>query len=664
MIMGFYGYYALYAGNWDYYFSGAWTHEQAQMASLTNPGFYFFGTGMGPPKWLAAPLTIATSVLLAYGLGRLLEGFWAMWRAARGKPLTVEERLHKSFTIAAFIAINSFYYFGGRPNINLLPHFAVAMVDLTVVCSTALWAGRTFWRTSEGFTRESIAGGLRRQLAKLPIDFSTILQGRSVEQLTTDEVYVIAKTLPAMSNDQRRNAYKETLRDAMQRGLAETAAGAAMLEQVRTQMEVSEEEHADLLADLGLEGSLLNPEDMAQQETQWRLDGYRESVNSLVGRLAESGAPLREVLAKSDVRDEIARLQSAYGVTDEEHQFVMEHLVGSEGLLVRKIGAYLVEFERFYAFSAGLAEIMVQSRTIPLLRSLIDARRKDELRKAFKVLAALGDSPEGHTTAAKFAAIAPAACTELLEETRWHDGRDRSWREILAVETTAEFDHQIDAYLSIERNLVVLDMSTEAGRDSVAEVATSWEPIARAAALAVLRDLDKQRAVALARAVVAESGTVDWLLMQTAVTISAGHELTDGPLEVVSRLQSASLFARVPPSLLARLARDAKTIRLSAGDVFCKQGESSSEVFCLSEGDARVTVNGIEVGRVVAGEAVGELSLLTNHPRSATVSAVADGTVVVKIDGPDFERYLERDARYVLRVVSERLVSTLQKLHS
>ena len=664
MILGFYSYYTAYAGNWDYYFSGAWTHEETQLAQLTAPGFYWNGVAMGPPKWLAAPLFIAACVFAAYAVGRVLEGLWVALRAVRQRPLTDEERLHKCYTIAAFIAINCFYFFGGRPNINLLPSFGQTMVDLGIVCTTALWAGRTYSRTSDGFARESVAGGLRRQLGKLPIDFSNVLQGRSIEQLTTDEVYVIAKTLPAMTTDQRRNAYKETLRDAMERGLAETPAGAAMLQQVQEQLEISEDEHEELLADLGMEGALLNPEHIVEQETRWRIDGYRESVTSLVTRLVEGGTPMREVLAKDDVRNEIARLQGAYGVTDEEHQLVMENLSGSQGLLVRKADVIVAELERLDAFGAGLALIEERSPSIPLLRDLIDDRRKEELTRGFKVLSALGGSIDAHMIAAKFAATAPAACAEVLGEVRWHDGRDRSWREILDQGTTAELDLQIDAYLDVERTLAPLDMSTEQGRNAVADVVTNSEPVARAAALAVLRDLDEGRAQKLAREVVAAPETVDWLLTQTALSIAGGRSLTDGPLEVVSRLHTASLFHRVPPSLLARLARDAETFHLAEGDVFCRQGEPSREVFCLCEGEARVFVNDVQVGRVVAGETVGELSLLTNHPRSATVAAAVDGTVVLKIDGHAFERFLERDARDVLRVVSERLVSTLQQLHA
>ena len=37
LVIGYFLYYWLYAGNLDYYFSGAWTHEENQLSTLWNP---------------------------------------------------------------------------------------------------------------------------------------------------------------------------------------------------------------------------------------------------------------------------------------------------------------------------------------------------------------------------------------------------------------------------------------------------------------------------------------------------------------------------------------------------------------------------------------------------------------------------------------------------
>jgi len=40
MVISFYAYYYLYSGNWDYYFSGAWTHEETLLQKLFAPSSY------------------------------------------------------------------------------------------------------------------------------------------------------------------------------------------------------------------------------------------------------------------------------------------------------------------------------------------------------------------------------------------------------------------------------------------------------------------------------------------------------------------------------------------------------------------------------------------------------------------------------------------------
>ena len=42
MVFAYYFYYFFYAGNWNYYFSGAWTHEESQLANIFAPGYYIY----------------------------------------------------------------------------------------------------------------------------------------------------------------------------------------------------------------------------------------------------------------------------------------------------------------------------------------------------------------------------------------------------------------------------------------------------------------------------------------------------------------------------------------------------------------------------------------------------------------------------------------------
>src|SRR5688572_6592532 len=64
IVVAFYTYYFLVAGDWSYYFSGAWTYERDLPAHMFDPGFTF---APAIPRVVAAPLT-----LIAFGLASYL----------------------------------------------------------------------------------------------------------------------------------------------------------------------------------------------------------------------------------------------------------------------------------------------------------------------------------------------------------------------------------------------------------------------------------------------------------------------------------------------------------------------------------------------------------------------------------------------------------------
>jgi hypothetical protein len=85
------------------------------------------------------------------------------------------------------------------------------------------------------------------------------------------------------------------------------------------------------------------------------------------------------------------------------------------------------------------------------------------------------------------------------------------------------------------------------------------------------------------------------------------------------------------------LRPDVRLVRYEAGDVIINQGDQGDEIYELVEGDARADINGITVGIIKAGEFFGEMSLLVQEPRNATVRANRTCCVHI-ISRDDFER--------------------------
>jgi CRP-like cAMP-binding protein len=68
-------------------------------------------------------------------------------------------------------------------------------------------------------------------------------------------------------------------------------------------------------------------------------------------------------------------------------------------------------------------------------------------------------------------------------------------------------------------------------------------------------------------------------------------------------------------------SKDSNTITLAAGDVLFREGDPGESMYVLLEGTVEITINGQTVEKAEAGALLGEIALIENSPRSATVTA-------------------------------------------
>ena len=97
----------------------------------------------------------------------------------------------------------------------------------------------------------------------------------------------------------------------------------------------------------------------------------------------------------------------------------------------------------------------------------------------------------------------------------------------------------------------------------------------------------------------------------------------------LDHLASVSLFSACSQSELTAVARASDEVDLSEGRVLCEQGDIGREAFVILDGTAEVRRNGKKVATLATGACFGELALLDNGPRTATVVATSDLKVLV-----------------------------------
>jgi HEAT repeat protein/ATP/ADP translocase len=95
-------------------------------------------------------------------------------------------------------------------------------------------------------------------------------------------------------------------------------------------------------------------------------------------------------------------------------------------------------------------------------------------------------------------------------------------------------------------------------------------------------------------------------------------------MERVLFLRKVSIFEDLPPGDLKRIAAVAEERAHSDGEVIVAQGEAGTEMHIIAAGTVAVVVDGREVARPGNGEVVGEMALILDQPRMATLSAVGD----------------------------------------
>ena len=127
--------------------------------------------------------------------------------------------------------------------------------------------------------------------------------------------------------------------------------------------------------------------------------------------------------------------------------------------------------------------------------------------------------------------------------------------------------------------------------------------------------------------------------------------------EKTELLDRVDLFAGLGGVPLAAIADRAVEVEFPSGRPIARQGEVGTGFFLIVSGAAKVTRDGDELAMLGPGDFFGELSLLDQQPRIATVTSVGR-TVCLAIASWEFERLLEAQPRVaigLLRGVARRL---------
>jgi CRP/FNR family transcriptional regulator, cyclic AMP receptor protein len=129
----------------------------------------------------------------------------------------------------------------------------------------------------------------------------------------------------------------------------------------------------------------------------------------------------------------------------------------------------------------------------------------------------------------------------------------------------------------------------------------------------------------------------------------------------IDLIKQAPLFGNCSKAELAEIAMIADELDLPEGRPLIRQGDRGREFFVLLEGEAAVSRDGETMATMRSGDFFGEIALVSDAPRTATVISTTPVRVLVVTDRA-FRSLLEHSPGIqlkVLRALAERLAPTI-----
>lgn len=124
-------------------------------------------------------------------------------------------------------------------------------------------------------------------------------------------------------------------------------------------------------------------------------------------------------------------------------------------------------------------------------------------------------------------------------------------------------------------------------------------------------------------------------------------------------LRQAPLFQDLSKKELEELAKLADDLEVAAGRVLTREGDAGREFFVLMDGEVEIERGGRSLGTRGAGDFIGEIAILEDVPRTATVTAKTPLRFFV-LTSQSFRSVVDRFPeveRKILRTLARRLAT-------
>ena len=121
-------------------------------------------------------------------------------------------------------------------------------------------------------------------------------------------------------------------------------------------------------------------------------------------------------------------------------------------------------------------------------------------------------------------------------------------------------------------------------------------------------------------ALIAAGGGLSALVLLLWRPLSAADVTAAAPESTLTLLRGIPIFAPLPPVTLEQLASRLSRVRVPAGEVILREGDPGDRFYVIGEGEVEIALDGGPPKTLGRGAYFGEIALLRDVPRTATVT--------------------------------------------
>jgi CRP-like cAMP-binding protein len=119
------------------------------------------------------------------------------------------------------------------------------------------------------------------------------------------------------------------------------------------------------------------------------------------------------------------------------------------------------------------------------------------------------------------------------------------------------------------------------------------------------------------------------------------------------RLKKIPLFSDLSEVEANRLAAFASETSIAEGQMLMKEGDYSTELIAIEEGEADIIQGGKKIAHLGPGDLIGEMGLLSREPRNADVVATSP-MMVMRLTHWEIRRMSQHTVNRIMEIVEKR----------